>query len=155
MSTLSGRALPLNSELPADRCGVEVLCFTSVILLSFFPTAARQPNLNKTIQLMCLSPKQWTVKCTETWRSAMKGKWSNPLPSPRKMIFTNLQNRYRWQKMTKTESGRGELCHPKITLHFQRPSINTVRQASVDAETSAWPHSGPVCMQTSPSLTST
>lgn len=56
----------------------------------------------KFILPICSSPKEWTVKCTETRRSVMKGKWSNPLSSvmPHKTIFTHFQNRYDWQQMT-------------------------------------------------------
>lgn len=116
----------------------------------------------KTMQLICLSPKQWTVKFTETWRIAVKGKWSNPLPPvmPHKTIFTNLQNRYHWQKITKRREKEERFVIQKLhsiyifsiqtSTLYDRPTIWPASNGSgpsVDAETSAWPHSGPVCMQ--------
>lgn len=116
----------------------------------------------KFILPICSSPKEWTVKCTETRRSVMKGKWSNPLSSvmPHKTIFTHFQNRYDWQQMTERNETEERFVIQKLHSIYifsmqtstpcDRPKTWAASDGSgpsVDAETSAWPHSGPVCMQ--------
>lgn len=153
---------------PADRPEDELLCFTSVIPLIFFPMAVWQLILQK-------GYNPFTSQQSSEWWSAQRHErvfwkeWSNPLLSviPQKIIFTNLQNRYHWQKMTKKREKAARFVIQKLhsiyifsiqtSTLYDRPTAWPAfngSSPSVDAETFAWPHCGPVCMQRPLSLTS-
>lgn len=160
MSTWSGRALPLNSELPSWDQLTDVGLRYSVSPLSFsYYFFLRQPDSQTSTKLYnsCAS-HQSNEQSSAPRHEGVLWKENDLIHFPR------LARRYllicridtagrRWQNGERKRRALSSKNYTPFSAAKHQHGTTGQRNGSgpsVDAETSAWPHSGPVCMQRSP-----